>query len=89
MNDLRAFLSTHAAQYFTANNLYNALKAQDCFSCGRFDAFLYLLERRRCCWQCPTNANDLLPKTQIPTLLNDPKTSTYVRRSAPKVPNKP
>ncbi|CAF9935144.1 hypothetical protein IMSHALPRED_010123 [Imshaugia aleurites] len=63
-NGLRALLSTRAAQYFTAYDLYNALRAQDCFLCGRFGAFLYLLECQRCCWQCLTSSKNLLPITQ-------------------------
>lgn len=87
-NALRALLSTQSAQYFTAIDLYNALRAQDCFLCGHFGAFLYLLTCRRCCWRCLTTAPDLLPisKTatkhlyrfsrrtmaKIPTILNIP-----------------
>ena len=63
-NALRALLSTHVAQYFTANDLHNALRAQNCFLCGQFGAFLYLLECRRCCWQCLTSDEDLLPISQ-------------------------
>lgn len=61
---LRALLSTHTAQYFTVIDLYNALRAQDCFLCGRFGAFLYLLKCRRCCWQCLSSVQDLLPISQ-------------------------
>lgn len=87
-NALRALLSTQTAQYFTATNLYNALRAQECFSCGRFGALLYLLECRRCCWGCLTSVEDLLPickasakllyrfnaqtMDEIPTLVNIP-----------------
>lgn len=87
-NALRALLSTGSAQYFTAIDLYNALRAQDCFLCGRFGPFLYLLECRRCCWKCLTSVQDILPiskeaaqflyhldletMTNIPTLLNIP-----------------
>ena len=60
---LRALLSTRTARYFTANNVFNALRAQGCFFCGGFGfgAFLYILECRRCCWQCLTTVEDLLP----------------------------
>lgn len=60
-NALRALLRTQTAQYFTATNLYDTLKAQECFICGRFGALLYLLECRRCCWGCLTSVEDLLP----------------------------
>ena len=87
-NALRAVLSTQTAQYFTATDLYNALRAQECFLCGRFGALLYLLECRRCCFECLTSVEDLLPIckasaqvlyhfnaqtiTDIPTLLSIP-----------------
>ena len=61
---LRALLSTHTAQYFTVIDLYNALRAQRCFLCCRFGAFLYLLNCRRCCWHCLTSVDDLLPISQ-------------------------
>ena len=85
---LRALLSTQVAQYFTVNDLYGALRDQNCFVCGSFGAFLYLLECRRCCWKCLSSAQDLLPislaatkllyrsdkqtMAKIPTLLNIP-----------------
>ncbi|KAF6231383.1 hypothetical protein HO173_010343 [Letharia columbiana] len=60
-NALRALISTHTAQYFTANDVFDALLAHECFLCGRFGAFLYLLECRRCCWDCLISVEDLLP----------------------------
>ena len=60
-NALRALLSTGAARYFTAIDLQNALRDQKCFLCSRFGALLYLLECRRCCWQCLIGSQDLMP----------------------------
>lgn len=60
-NALRGLLSTQTAQHFTATDLYNALRAQDCFLCGQFGALLYVLECRRCCFKCLTSVEDLLP----------------------------
>ena len=69
-NALRALLSTHAAPFFTASDLYQALRAQDCFWCGdNFGTHLYLLECRRCCWKCLTSARDLLPIAKEPAKL--------------------
>lgn len=60
-NALRALLSTGATRYFTAIDLQNALRSQECFLCSRFGAFLYLLECRRCCWQCLIGSRSLMP----------------------------
>lgn len=103
-NALRALLSTHAAQYFTLTDLHSALRTQDCFLCGRFGAFLYLLECRRCCWQCLTSVEDLLPISKaaaellyhfdeqtmanIPTLLNIPGFYGQGHRRLPQMKSK-
>ena len=58
---LRALLSTGATRYFTAVDLQNALRSQECFQCSRFGPFLYLLECRRCCWQCLISSQSLMP----------------------------
>ena len=58
---LRALLSTGAAHYFTAIDLYKALREQECFLCGDFGPFLYLLECHRYCWRCISSIQDLLP----------------------------
>lgn len=100
-NALRALLSTQTAQYFTASDLYSALRAQDCFSCGRFGAFLYLLECRRCCWTCLTGEKDLLPlckasaehlcrfgaqlMADLPTLVNIPGTYGLKQKETPQM----
>ena len=60
-NALRAMLSTGLAPHFTINHLYRALRAQECIECGLFGAYLYLLECRRYCWLCLTEASDALP----------------------------
>lgn len=63
-NALRALLSTGATRYFTAVDLQNALRSQECFLCERFGAFLYLLECRRCCWHCLISSQDIMPMSK-------------------------
>lgn len=101
---LRALLSTGSAKDFTALHLYNALRAQDCFSCGRFGAFLYLLLCRRCCWKCLTTSKDLLPMSQaavkllfrfsertmarVPSMLNIPGSYSPKHKQFPEIISK-
>ena len=103
-NALRALLSTGAANYFTILDLYGALRAQDCFLCNRFGAFLYLLECRRCCWHCLTHVKDLLPvfkeaaqslyhldiptMSNIPTIINIPGSYGPKNRRMPHMRSK-
>lgn len=103
-NALRALLSTRTARYFTAIDLYNALGSQDCFLCGRFGAFLYLLECRRCCWKCLTSIENLLPISkasakllyhldaqtldEIPTLVNIPGPYSIKQKRLPHMVSK-
>ena len=101
---LRALLSTGAARYFTAIDLQNALRAQDCFLCDRFGPFLYLLRCRRCCWRCLSSSEGLLPiakgaaqslyhldvqtMVDIPTVVNIPDSYGPKQRRKPEMRTK-
>ena len=103
-NALRALLSTGTARYFTAIDLQNALRAQKCLLCNHFGTFLYLLECRRCCWQCLSSSEDLLPiakeaaqalyhldvqtMVDLPTVLNIPDNYGPKQRRKPHMRNK-
>ena len=103
-NALRALLSTYAAEHFTATDFDNALRAHECFICGRFGTFLYLLECQRCCWQCLASVEDLLPiskaaaellyrfdeqtMTKIPTMLNIPGSYGLKQKRLPHMRSK-
>ena len=60
-NALRALFSTGLAPHFTLLELRRELRAQKCFVCGSFGAYLYLPQCRRCCLVCLTGAFDVLP----------------------------
>lgn len=60
-NALRAMLSPGLAPHFTIKHLSRALRTQDCFKCGSFGAYLYLLECRRSCWLCLAKSYDTVP----------------------------
>ena len=60
-NALRALLSIELAPRFTLLQLCRELRAQKCFICGSFGAYLYLLQCRRCCLVCLTGAFNVLP----------------------------
>ncbi|KAL3423934.1 F-box domain-containing protein [Phlyctema vagabunda] len=60
---LRALLSTHMAVYFTAQDIFEALCTQACFSCGHFGPFLDMFTGHRHCIICVTYSDDLLSMT--------------------------
>ena len=60
-NALRAMLSTGLASDFGIDDLHRALRSEECFQCGSFGSFLYLLSCRRCCYPCLAKAPDTLP----------------------------
>ncbi|KAM0794796.1 hypothetical protein BDR22DRAFT_814538 [Usnea florida] len=60
-NALRAMLGTGLASNFGIDDLYRALRSEECFLCGCFGPFLYLLSCRRCCYGCLAKAPDTLP----------------------------
>ena len=60
-NALRAILSNGLAPQFTINDLSTALRAQECFDCGEFGTYLYLLECRRYCWLCLAEDSNIQP----------------------------
>ena len=60
-NALRAMLGTGLASNFGIDDLYRALRSEECFLCGCFGPFLYLLSCRRCCYGCLAKAPDTFP----------------------------
>ena len=100
-NALRALLSTGAAHYFTVIDLYNALREHECFLCGNFGAFLYLLECHRYCWRCISSVQHLLPISKeaaqflyrldlqtmanLPTIINIPGSYGIKQHRSPHV----
>lgn len=60
-NALRAMLGTGLASDFEIDDLHRALRSEECFQCGSFGSFLYLLSCRRCCYVCLAKASDILP----------------------------
>ena len=60
-NALRAMLGTGLASNFGIDDLHGALRSEECFQCGSFGSFLYLLSCRRCCYVCLANSFDTLP----------------------------
>ena len=60
-NALRAMLGTGLASHFGIDDLHRALRSEECFQCGSFGSFLYLLSCRRCCYVCLAQAPDTLP----------------------------
>ena len=60
-NALRAVLATGLASDFGIDDLHRALRSEECFQCGSFGPFLYLLSCRRCCDMCLAKAPDTLP----------------------------
>ena len=62
-NTLRAMLGTGLASNFGIDDLYRALRSEECFLCGCFGLFLYLLSCHRCCYVCLAKAPDTLPIT--------------------------
>ena len=60
-NALRAMLGTGLATEFGIDDLHRALRSEECFQCGSFGSFLYLLSCRRCCYVCLAKAPDTLP----------------------------
>ena len=60
-NALRAMLGTGLASHFGIEDLHRALRSEECFQCGSFGPFLYLLSCRRCCYVCLARAPDTLP----------------------------
>lgn len=64
-NALRAILSTGLSPQFTINDLSTALRAQECFDCGEFGTYLYLLECRRYCSLCLAEDPDIQPVPRV------------------------
>lgn len=60
-NALRAILSTGLSRQFTINDLSTALRAEECFDCGEFGTYLYLLECRRYCSLCLAEDPNIQP----------------------------
>ena len=60
---LRALLSTHMAIHFTAQDIFDALCTQACFSCGQFGPFLDIFTGYRHCVTCVTYSDNLLSIT--------------------------
>ncbi|KIP11221.1 hypothetical protein PHLGIDRAFT_160143 [Phlebiopsis gigantea 11061_1 CR5-6] len=60
---LATLLRTKCATFFTAYDVYHVLTNPACFSCGRFGAFMYLVECARCCAWCLRYSPKTMPMT--------------------------
>lgn len=58
---LRALIALGLASYFTASQVFNALRSENCTLCGDFGGYIYLLGCQRCCLSCIHEATELLP----------------------------
>ncbi|APA07107.1 hypothetical protein sscle_02g018770 [Sclerotinia sclerotiorum 1980 UF-70] len=60
---LRALLSTRMAVHFTASHIFEALRKESCFVCGKFGSFLDMFTAQRCCFDCLASSDSLLSMT--------------------------
>jgi hypothetical protein len=62
-NSLRAALSINVGTSISSRQLHTELCSQECVTCGRFGAFLYLLTCSRVCYVCLVEDQRFLPLT--------------------------
>ncbi|KAH7333252.1 hypothetical protein BKA65DRAFT_459953 [Rhexocercosporidium sp. MPI-PUGE-AT-0058] len=62
-NCLRAALSINVSTSISCRQLHTELCSQECVTCGRFGAFLYLLTCSRVCYVCLVEDPRFLPLT--------------------------
>ncbi|KAL8838206.1 MAG: hypothetical protein Q9170_002249 [Blastenia crenularia] len=62
-NALRFMFGTQTASGFILSVLYETLISRKCYICDNFGGFLSVLLRRRCCFHCICNSDELLPRT--------------------------
>jgi hypothetical protein len=62
-NSLRAALSINVGTSISCRQLHTELCSQECVTCGRFGAFLYLLTCSRVCYVCLVENPRFLPLT--------------------------
>jgi hypothetical protein len=62
-NSLRAALSINVGTSISCRQLHTELCSQECVTCGRFGAFLYLLTCSRVCYVCLVEDPRFLPLT--------------------------
>lgn len=60
---MRALLSTRMAVHFTASHIFEALRKESCFVCGKFGSFLDMFTAQRCCFDCLASSDSLLSMT--------------------------